>query len=149
VGSEELGISSKADKLAMISLSKLKAILTMSAVFALGAIIGASWGGIVVSRNAASAQLSPQRNKPGMVEKFRARLHLSPEQTQRVESVLDETQREFSQLHLAAKPQFEEIRQRMRSGIRQMLNEEQKREYEVMIRERDEQRAKNEKDGTR
>jgi hypothetical protein len=37
----------------------------------------------------------------------------------------------------------------MRSGIRQMLNEEQKREYEVMIRERDEQKAKSEKDGTR
>ena len=84
-----------------------------------------------------------------MVEKLRTRLNLSPEQTQRVESVLDDTQREFSQLHLATKPQFEEIRQRMRSGIRQMLNEEQKREYEVMIRERDEQKAKSEKDGTR
>ena len=43
----------------MISLFKLKAILAMSAVFALGAIIGASWGGIVASRNATSAQLSP------------------------------------------------------------------------------------------
>ena len=84
-----------------------------------------------------------------MVEKFRTRLNLSPEQTQRLESVLDETQREFSQLHLAVKPQFEEIRQRMRLGIRQMLNEEQKREYEVMIRERDEQRARREMDGRR
>ena len=84
-----------------------------------------------------------------MVEKFRTRLNLSPEQTQRLESVLDETQREFSQLHLAAKPQFEEIRQRMRLGIRQILNEEQKREYEVMIRERDEQRARREMDGRR
>ena len=133
----------------MISLLKLKAILTMSAIFALGAIIGGSWGGIIVSRNAASAQLSSLRSKPGMVEKFRTRLNLSPEQTQRLESVLDETQREFSQLHLAAKPQFEEIRQRMRLGIRQILNEEQKREYEVMIRERDEQRARRETDGRR
>ena len=82
-----------------------------------------------------------------MVEKFRTRLNLSPEQTQRLESVLDETQREFSQLHLTSKPQFEEIRQRMRLGIRQILNEEQKREYEVMIRERDEQRARRETDG--
>jgi hypothetical protein len=133
----------------MISLLKLKGILTMSAVFALGAIIGGSWGGIVASRNAASAQLSPQRSKPGMVEKFRTRLNLSPEQTQRLESVLDETQREFSQLHLAVKPRFEEIRQRMRLGIRQILNEEQKREYDVMIRERDEQRARREADGRR
>ena len=70
-----------------------------------------------------------------MVEKFRTRLNLSPEQMQRLESVLDETQREFSQLHLAVKPRFEEIRQRMRLGIRQILNEEQKREYDVMIRD--------------
>ena len=100
----------------MISLFKLKAILTMSAVFALGAIIGGSWGGIIASRNAASAQLSPLRSKPGMVEKFRTRLNLSPEKCNGSSRSLDETQREFSQLHLAAKPQFEEIRQRMRSG---------------------------------
>jgi hypothetical protein len=121
----------------MISLVKLKVILTMSAVFALGAVIGASWSGILVSRNAASAHLSPHKSKPGILEKYKVRLKLSPEQTQRLESLLDETQHEFRQLHLAVKPQFEEIRQKMRSGIRQMLDEEQKREYEAMIRERD------------
>jgi uncharacterized membrane protein len=147
VGSEEW--SEKPADPTMISLLKLKAIFTMSAVFALGAIIGASCGSIVASRYATSVQLPTRRAKPGIVEKYNSRLKLSPEQTQRVDSVFDETQREFSQLHLAVKPQFEEIRQRMRSGIRQMLNEEQKREYEVMIRERDEQRAKREKDGTR
>jgi hypothetical protein len=152
IAQTELGRKSESLKAAgptMISLLKLKATLTMSAVFALGAIIGASWGGIVASRIASSAQVLPQRSKPRMVENFRTRLNLSSEQTQRVDSVLDETQREFSQLHLSVKPQFEEIRQRMRSGIRQMLTEEQKREYEAMIRERDEQRAKREKDGTR
>jgi hypothetical protein len=133
----------------MINLFKLKVILTMSAVFALGAIVGASSGSILVSRNAASAPLPPEKSKPGIVEKFRARLKLSPEQTQRLESILDETQHEFSQLHLAVKPQFEEIRQKMRSGIRQMLNEEQKREYQAMIRERDQQKAKREKDKIR
>lgn len=126
----------------MISLLKLKAILTMSAVFALGAVIGASWGGILVSRNAAAAHLSPHKSKPGIVEKYKVRLKLSPEQTQRLESILDETQHEFRQLHLAVKPQFEEIRQKMRSGIRQMLDEEQKREYEAMIRERDSRKKK-------
>ncbi|HET6962976.1 MAG TPA: hypothetical protein VFJ27_10785 [Terriglobia bacterium] len=140
--------SSKVARPTMISLLKLKAILTMSAVFALGAVIGASWGGILVSRNAASAHLAPHKSKPGIVEKYNGRLKLSPEQTQRLESILDETQQEFRHLHLAVKPRFEEIRQRMRSGIRQMLNEEQKREYEVMIREREEQKAKNRKDRT-
>ena len=88
----------------------------MSAV-ALGAIIGASWGGIVASRIA--TQVLPQQSKPRMVEKFRARLNLSPEQTQRVDSVLDETQREFSQLHQAVKPQFDELKaKREKNGTR-------------------------------
>jgi uncharacterized membrane protein len=121
----------------MINLSKIKVILTMSAVFALGAIVGASCGTIWVSKNAASAQLPPHKSKPGIAEKYKVRLKLSPEQTQRLESILNETQHEFRQLHLAVKPRFEEIRQKMRSGIRQMLDEEQKREYEAMIRERD------------
>jgi hypothetical protein len=126
----------------MITLLKLKAILTMSAVFALGAVIGASWSGILISKNAASAHLPPHKSKPGIVEKYNVRLKLSPEQTQRLESILDGTQQEFRELHLAVKPQFEEIRQSMRSSIRQILNEEQAREYEKMIRERDTQRAK-------
>jgi uncharacterized membrane protein len=128
---------------------KLKVILTMSAVFALGAIVGGSWGTIVVSRKAAFAHLPPDKSKPGIVEKFKTRLKLTPEQTHRLESILDETQHEFRQLHLAVKPRFEEIRQEMRSGIRQMLDEAQKREYEAMNRERDEQKAKREKDELR
>ncbi len=126
----------------MISLFKLKAILSMGAVFALGAIIGASSGGILVSRNATSAHLPAHKSKPAVVEKFKARLKLSAEQTRQMEILLDETQYEFRQLHLAVKPQFEEIRQEMRSAIRQVLNDEQKREYEAMIRERD-RRKKN------
>jgi Spy/CpxP family protein refolding chaperone len=125
------------------------ASVTMSAVFTLGAIVGASSSSILVSRNPASAQLPPHKSKPGIVEKFKTRLKLTPEQTQRLESLLDKTRHEFSQLHLAVKPQFEEIRQKMRSGIRQMLNEEQKREYEAMIRERDEEKSKREKDKIR
>jgi len=54
-----------------------------------------------------------------------------------MESILDETQYEFSQLHLAVKPQFVEIRQ--------ILREEQ--DYQAMLRERDERRVTGKKDG--
>jgi uncharacterized membrane protein len=132
----------------MISLFKLRVILTISAVFLLGAVAGASWSGILVSRNAA-AQLSTHPSKPGVIEELKTRLKLSPGQMQQIDLILDETQREFSQLHRTVKPQFEEIRQTMRSGIRQILNEEQEREYEVMIRERDEQKGRQEQDKIR
>jgi hypothetical protein len=66
-------------------------------------------------------------------------LRLFPEQTQRMESILDETQHEFSQLHLAVKPQFEEIRQ--------IPREEQEQDYQAMIRERHEPRVTGKRDG--
>lgn len=128
----------------MISLSRLKTILTMSAVFTLGAIMGASCG-ILVSRNAASA-LS-LKSRPGIVEKFKTRLKLSPEQAQQIESILDQTHHDFNELHLVVKPQFEEIRQKMRSEIRQILREEQKQDYQAMLRESDERRASGKKQG--
>ena len=99
----------------MISLFKLRVILTISAVFLLGAVAGASWSGILVSRNAA-AQLSTHPSKPGVIEELKTRLKLSPGQMQQIDLILDETQREFSLLHRTVKPQFEEIRQTMRSG---------------------------------
>ena len=129
----------------MISLFKLRLIVSISAVFLLGVVIGASWSGILVSRNVA-AQLSQPSGKPGIIEELKTRLKLSPGQMQQIDLILDETQSEFIQLHRAVKPQFEQIRQTMRSGIRQMLNQEQEREYEGMIRERDEQKGKQEKD---
>src|SRR5262245_30279952 len=132
----------------MISVIKLKTILTMSAVLALGAIVGASWSGILVSRNAASALSSLQKTKPGIVEKLNMRLRLSPQQKQQIESILDETHQEFNKLHLAVKPQFEEIRQKMRSKIQRILREEQKQDYQALLRESDERRATRRKDGT-
>ena len=125
----------------MINVFKLKTILAMSAVFTLGAIMGASWGGILVSRHAASAPSLLHKSKPGVIEKFKTRLKLSPKQTQQIESILDETHHDFTDLHQAVKPQFEEIRQEMRSAIRQILNEEQKQEYQAMLRESDQRRV--------
>jgi uncharacterized membrane protein len=132
----------------MISLFKLRVILTISAVFLLGAVAGASWSGILVSRNAA-AQLSMHPSKPGIIEELKTRLKLSPGQMQQIDLILDETQSEFIRLHRTVKPQFEEIRQTMRSGIRQVLSEAQKQEYETMVRESDEQRQRQEKEKMR
>ena len=132
----------------MISLFKLKTILTMSAVFALGAIMGASWGGILVSRNVASIPPTLHKSKPAIIEKFKTRLRLSPEQAQRIDSILDQTHHDFNELHLAVKPQFEEIRQQMRSQIQQILRDEQKQDYQAMLRESDERRAAAKTDGT-
>ncbi|MCI0628208.1 MAG: hypothetical protein L0387_42245 [Acidobacteria bacterium] len=122
----------------MMSPSRFKALALMSIVFLLGAIVGASLGTTVVSRKFASPQEAA--GKPGKVkfiDKLNARLQLSPEQTGQLKIILDETHQQFGALHESVKPQFEGIRNRMRDRIREQLNDSQKQEFEVMVREYD------------
>jgi hypothetical protein len=126
----------------IVSIFKLKALLVMSAVFGLGTVVGASWSAILLSRYAVSHALPAPKKTGGTIDRLKLRLNLTPEQTQSVDSILNETHRELRLLHLTVKPQFEQIRQSMRSAVRQILNEQQQGEYAAMLRERDAQRAK-------
>jgi hypothetical protein len=113
-----------------------KALLLMAVVFSLGVIVGASLATTFVSRKLAATE--PQRHgdpRQKLLEKFKSRLQLSPEQTAQMQAILDETHGEFSQLHQSVKPQFDALRDRMRSRIREILNQSQKQEFEVMTAE--------------
>jgi hypothetical protein len=121
---------------------KLETLFILSAVFALGVIVGVSVGTVAVSKKLASIKVSEKAARPAMIDRFKSRLNLSPEQTQRLQTILDETHHQFGLLHQAVKPKFEEIRKRMRSKIRLLLDEEQRREYEAMIRERELRKSK-------
>jgi len=127
----------------MMSLSKFKALMLMAIVFLLGGIVGASLGTTFVSRKLASpSEGSPSQKREKMIEKFKSRLKLSPQQTAQLQTILDETHRQFSALHETVRPQFDEIRDRMRAKIRELLDEDQKREFEIMNREFDQRKAR-------
>jgi uncharacterized membrane protein len=130
-----------------MSLSKLKAMLIVAIVFLLGAVVGASLGTTLVSKKFASTPNLPAKSgREKIIEKFKARLNLSPDQTQTLQSILDETHQQFRQLHETVKPQFEEIRNRMRDRIRAELNGQQKQKFEVMAREYDACRERKKRD---
>jgi hypothetical protein len=126
----------------MMNHSKFKALLLMAVVFLLGAIVGASLGTTLVSKKFASAPEPPDGQKRHrMFETFKSRLNLSPEQASKLEVILDETHKQFSELHQSVKPQFEEIRRSMRGRIREILDEGQKKEFESMCLEYDQRKA--------
>jgi hypothetical protein len=126
-----------------MSLSKIKAFVLISIVFLLGAVVGASLGTAIVSKKFAAGPQTPGKSgKKKTIDKFKARLSLSPSQTEKVQAILDDAHKQFGELHQAVKPQFEEIRTRMRDQIREQLDEKQKLEFENMVREYDERRAK-------
>ena len=77
-----------------------------------------------------------------LLEKFRSRLNLTPEQTDKVQAILEQTHKQFRALDQG--PQSTEIRSQMRGKVRELLSEEQQRAFEVMTREYDQRKAREE-----
>ncbi len=129
----------------MIHNSKFKASLLIGVVFLLGAIVGASLGTTIVSRKfAAPAGVSESQRRKMVLEKCKSLLKLTPEQARKVQIILEQTHQQFKDLNQSIKPQSDEIRNRMRGRVRELLSDEQKNEFEVMTREYDQRRAREE-----
>src|SRR5262245_3113395 len=127
----------------MMNQSKLKASLLIGIVFLLGAIVGGSLGTTIVSRKfAAPPEISAKQRRNMLLEKFRSRLNLTPEQTDKVQAILEQTHKQFRALDQG--PQSTEIRNQMRGKVRELLAEDQKKAFEVMTREYDQRKAREE-----
>jgi hypothetical protein len=126
----------------MINHSKFKASILIAVVFLLGAIVGGSLGTTIVSRKfAAPGEISESQRRNMLLEKFRSRLKLTPEQSEKVRVILEQTHQQFKDLNQSIRPQSDEIRSRMRGRVRELLEEDQKKAFEVMTREYDQRRA--------
>jgi hypothetical protein len=131
----------------MMNQSKFKAFMLIAVVFLLGAIVGGSLGTTIVSRKFASPPEISWRQKRNMIlEKFRSRLELTPEQSEKVQAILEQTHQQVRTLEQSIKPQSVEIRTQMRGRVRELLGEDQKTKFEVMTREYDQRKAREESD---
>jgi hypothetical protein len=129
----------------MINRSKFKAFLLVGVVFLLGTIVGGSVGTTIVSRKFAAPREVPDSQRLAMVfEKFRSRLKLNPEQSEKVRVILQETHQQFKDLNHSIRPQSDALRMGMRSRVRELLTDDQKKEFEAMTREYDERKAREE-----
>lgn len=62
------------------------------------------------------------------------RLHLSPQQVDQVDTVLRATIGSYQQLEIRLAPQFDAVRQHDRAQLRAILNPEQRREFDRIVR---------------
>ena len=129
----------------MMNPSKFKASMLIGVVFLLGAIVGGSLGTTIVSRKfAAPPEISAKQRRNMLLEKFRSRLNLTPEQTDKVRVILEQTRQQVRGLEQTIKPQSAEIHNQMRGKVRELLAEDQKKAFEVMTREYDQRKAREE-----
>lgn len=61
-------------------------------------------------------------------------LKLDNQQTNQLKQILDQSRRKYDALHAQVRPQFEALRQDTDNQIRQVLNPEQSREFDEVIR---------------
>jgi hypothetical protein len=113
---------------------KLYALL----VFLSGALVG---GVAVQFYNARTVRgYNPADMRAKYAEEIRTRLSLNADQTKRLEAVLEDTHQQFRALREKYRPEVKHIQEYQAQKIREMLDENQRREYDKMRLERDEKR---------
>jgi Spy/CpxP family protein refolding chaperone len=123
---------------------KQKAALWVGVVFALGLILGGVLGYTfsAKSRWQVGPPMNEQAHRAHIVEELTKELALTPDQANKLDTVLTQTQAKFKAVHEADEPQLEAIRKTARSEIRAFLTPEQVPKFEEHIRKLDEERKK-------
>jgi Spy/CpxP family protein refolding chaperone len=70
-----------------------------------------------------------------VLERMTRRLDLTAEQSARIEAILDNRSTQFRRVMAPLRPQFDSIKANAREQMRQVLDQEQKLEFEALIRE--------------
>lgn len=138
--------------------SRASIALYMGLVFASGAVLGVFGHRYytnfsTVERNKGKGKgkrrMSPEEFRRGYMDYMERRLKLTPEQVTKLGEFLDETQQAMEELMRRTIPEQQALRQQQTEKIRAMLTEEQKAEYEKMLREREEFNRKNKREDKR
>ncbi len=113
---------------------KLYALL----VFLSGALVGGVAVQLYNARTVRGYNSEDMRKR--YADEIRTRLKLNPEQSKRLDAVFEDTHQQFRALREKYRPEVKAIQEYQAQKIREMLDENQRREYEKMRLERDEKR---------
>ena len=130
-----------------MNLSRATVALYMALVFVSGSILGVFGDRYYNSVKAVAAKgkakgkdrrMSPDEYRRTYIEFMERRLSLSADQVAKLGQFMDDTQRSMEEVMRRTVPEQQSLRQQQTDKIRSMLNEDQKIEYEKMLKEREE-----------
>jgi Spy/CpxP family protein refolding chaperone len=126
--------------------TRQKAGLWLAIVFALGLAIGAVFGYNFAHKSFAAdkppAAMSEPERRAARVAEITKELQLTPEQTQKVDSVLHQAHDDIRVIHEKSDADMDAVRQKARSEMRTFLTPEQLPRFEAFVKKLDEQRKK-------
>lgn len=112
--------------------SKRQAVAILMLVFLLGLVSGLLISA-VAERTFASRSWSRSYHKDIDLEELSHRLELSAEQKEALAKILERSRQRFVELRAEFKPKVKAIKEQTRAEILQILNDEQKAEFQQLI----------------
>jgi len=124
-----------------------RAIFYLILVFVLGVALGAlgthlanKWNLLRLDRR------SYERVRHSRVEWLSRELSLTPEQQRQLETILDETGKQYRQVGQRMREDYEQVRQQGRERIRAILTEEQRAKFDNLLHRTDAERYRRSRD---
>ncbi len=104
-------------------------------------VLGAALGTAVTTRCAPfgshGAWKNPEKFHERMMQQFASKLQLTPDQQQKVSTLLDDARAQIDALRKEIHPKFEAVRNASRTRIRQLLTSDQQKKFDQMSAELD------------
>jgi len=122
-----------------------KAAIWLVLVFVLGAATGGLFGYNLAHRSYAATKAPTQseaERRAKKVTEMTQEIGLSPDQAQKVDSLIGDAQREIRGIHDQSDAQVDAVRMKTREAIRVFLNDEQKPKFEGYVQRLDAERKK-------
>jgi len=124
--------------------SAVRAAFYLALTFLAGAAVGV-FGQRIYTSQIVSADTRTSRSgeyRRVYIQEMETRLHLDPEQKQRLGVILDQTESQFRQLNERHRPEYRAIHDAQVEQINSLLNPAQRTEYATLRAEREERRKK-------
>jgi Spy/CpxP family protein refolding chaperone len=116
-------------------------VLYLALLFLSGVAVGA-FGLRLYTLNSvrAGGRPSPEEFKRWYIGQLRTRLNLTDDQVSKLGPILDETRKQFRELHEKHKPELKAIQDQQTQRIRALLTDAQQAEYGRFLEDREKQR---------
>lgn len=108
----------------------------LAVMFLLGAFLTGGVLGFTADRYMNRDRVcSSSESSAAVMDMMTARLHLSGEQRQTIDSILDQRGKQWRVVMEPIRPRLDSIKENARDQMRRILSEEQKKEFEALITE--------------
>lgn len=127
-----------------MKLSRLTIALYVGLIFASGVVLGVFGHSLyAVTTVSSNRTLKPEELRKKRMAEMQARMKLSDDQVSQINSIYDETRAKFHEVRDRYRPQMDALESAQREKVRAVLSQEQRAEYEKMLKEREEQQKQN------